>query len=285
MDTSRPAKDGFSLEATAALTAGALGFMPRLLVLTTLPHSRPAGHRLERVNGRHSLRMWAPRRIGLPFGSYPRLLLAWLTTEAVRTKSPEIHLGTTPNDLARKLGLSTISGTRGTAHRLENQLRRLLSTRLDWKSSLGLHPTLSGSGLVTSDYPSPLRLARELIQRRPPWRFEVVLGSDFFHEITRSAVPVDLRAVRQLQRSPLAIDLYIWLTYRMSYLRKPTLVPSEGLQAQFGASYARLRDFRRNTLAYLQAVLRVYPAVRIGQVDTGLRLYPSQPHVQARSFR
>jgi hypothetical protein len=38
-------------------------------------------------------------------------------------------------------------------------------------------------------------------------------------------------------------------------------------------------------LAYLQAVLRVYPAVRIGQVDTGLRLYPSQPHVQARSFR
>jgi len=173
------------------------------------PALRPESHQFERANGRYSLRMSAPRHVGLPYGSYPRLLLVYLTTEAVRTKNPKIVLGRAPNDLARNLGLSTISGPRGTAHRLENQLRRLLSTRLDWKSSLGLHPTLSGSGLVTSDYPSPLRLARELIQRRPPWRFEVVLGSDFFHEITRSAVPVDLRAVRQLQRSPLAIDLYI----------------------------------------------------------------------------
>ena len=67
--------------------------MPRLFVLTTLPHSRPDSHRFERVNGRHSVGMSAPRRVGLPYGSYPRLLLAYLTTEAVRTKSPEIQSG------------------------------------------------------------------------------------------------------------------------------------------------------------------------------------------------
>jgi len=96
---------------------------------------------------------------------------------------------------------------------------------------------------------------------------------------------MDLRAIRQLQRSPLAIDLYVWLTYRMSYLKKPTLVPWEGLQNQFGADYARPRDFRRKTLAHLQDVLRVYPAVRVGQADAGLRLYPSPPHVQARPHK
>ena len=83
-----PAEDLLSLESEGALSAGALGFMPRLLVLTTLPHRRPERHRFERVNGRHSLRLSAPRRVGLPYGSYSRLLLAWLTTEAVRTKNP-----------------------------------------------------------------------------------------------------------------------------------------------------------------------------------------------------
>jgi len=140
-----PAEDLLCLESEDALTAGTLGFMPRILVLTTLPHRRPEGYRFERVNGRHSLRMRAPRRIGLPYGSYPRLLLLYLATEAVRTKSPEIHLGASPNDLARQLSLSTISGPRGTAKRLEDRLGRLLSTRLDWKTSLGLCPEASGS--------------------------------------------------------------------------------------------------------------------------------------------
>jgi len=268
-----------SLESSDALTAGALGFMPRLLVLPTLPHRRPERHRFERVNGRHSLRLSAPRRVGLPYGSYSRLLLAYLTTEAVRTKSPEIDLGSTPNDLARKLGLSTISGPRGTAHRLEDQLHRLLSTRLDWKTSLGLHPTSSRSGFVAANQSSWLKLAREVLQRRPAWHSKIVLGQDFFQEITRSAVPVDLRAIRQLQRSPLAIDLYVWLTYRMSYLRKPTLIPWKSLQAQFGAAYARPRDFRRKVLARLEAVLSAYPTIRIGEDAIGLRLYPSAPHV------
>ena len=98
----------------------------------------------------------------------------------------------------------------------------------------------------------------------------------------RSAVPVDLRAIRHLRGSPLAIDLYVWLTYRMSYLKKPTLIPWESLQAQFGATYARPRDFRRKALVHLEAVLRVYPTVRIARTGSGLRLHPSPPHVARR---
>ena len=71
----------------------------------------------------------------------------------------------------------------------------------------------------------------------------------------------------------------------MSYLRKPTVVPWEGLQNQFGADYARPREFRRKVLTQLQEVLRLYPTVRVSQTDTGLRLYPSPPHVQGRVRR
>ena len=202
-----PSEDLFSLESTNALTAGALGFMPRVLVFTTLPHRRPESHRFERVNGRHTLRMIAPRRVGLPYGSYPRLLLSWLTTEAVRTKSPEIQLGATPNDLARKLGLSTISGPRGTAHRLKGQLRRLLHMRLSWQTTADLHRKSSRYGSVNLEYASWLRPARQVLPRRPAWRSRIVLGQDFFEEITRSAVPIDLRAIHHLKSSPMAIDL------------------------------------------------------------------------------
>ena len=278
-----PAENLSSLESKDALSAGALGFIPRILVLTTLPHRQPKSYRFERVNGRHSLRMRAPRRVGLPYGSYPRLLLAYLTTEAVRTKNREIQLGTTPNDLARNLGLSVTSGPRGTAIRLQEQLRRLLSIRLEWKTSVGLHPKSSSRGSVTLEDAPWQRLARDLVPMRPVWRSQIVLGQDFFQEITHSAVPVDLRAIRQLRRSPLAIDLYAWLTFRMSYLRKPTVIPWESLQSQFGADYARLRDFRRKALAHLTDVLRVYPTVRIARTGSGLRLHPSQPHVARRS--
>jgi len=93
---------------------------------------------------------------------------------------------------------------------------------------------------------------------------------------------MDLRAIRQLQRSPLAIDLYVWLTYRMSYLKKQTVVPWQGLQAQFGADYSRPRDFRRRVLRHLEFVVRAYPTVRLGSTDPGLRLYPSPPHVASQ---
>ncbi|MGB5296631.1 MAG: replication protein RepA [Thermoanaerobaculia bacterium] len=277
-----PAEDLLCLESEDTLTAGALGFMPRILVLTTLPHRRPEGHRFERVNGRHSLRIRVPGRVGLPYGTYPRLILAYLTTEAVRTKNPEIHLGATPNDLARNLELSTISGPRGTAQRLEDQLRRLLSMRLHWKTSLGLHPTTSGSSFVGARRPGFLNLARELFSGRLEWRPEIVLSQNFFEEIAHSAVPIDLRALRSLKASPLAMDLYVWLTYRMSYLKKLTVIPWASLQSQFGADYARPRDFRRKVLAHLTNVFRVYPAVRVGHTDAGLRLYPSPPHIRTR---
>ena len=270
-------------ESEDALTAGTLGFMPRILVLTTLPHRRPEIQRFERVNGRHALRISAPRNVGLPYGSYPRLLLAYLTTEAVRTKRLEIDLGATPNALARKLGLSTISGPRGTVPRLQEQLRRLLHMRLEWQSSIGLAPRSSSSASVTVGGAQWFEPLRRLLPRRPTWRSRIVLSHDFFDEITTSAVPVDLRAVRHLQRSPLAIDLYVWLTYRMSYLRKPTLVPWQGLRNQFGADYARSRDFRTGLCARLPGIVEVYPTVRLRRASSGLWLLPSPPHVGPRS--
>ena len=263
--------------------ARVVGFMPRILVLTTLPHSRPESHCFERTNGRYSLRLEARRSIGLPYGLYPRLILIYLTTQAVCTKSPEIDLGRTPNDLARKLGLAPISGPRGTSRRLHDQLHRLVSTRFRWQYSKDFRTQESGCCLITSSDLTFWRLTQSLLQTRPKWGSKITLSRDFFQEITHSAVPVDLRAIELLKSSPLAIDIYIWLTYRMSYLRRPCTIPWNALENQFGATYARCRDFRRSFCTHLHEVVAVYTAVRLRQTDTGLLLYPSPPHVQARA--
>ena len=71
-----------------------LGFMARLLALCSLPRTNP-GNRKEykRVNGPYTLYMIAGGGCKLPFGNFPRLLLAWISTEAVRTQSRELVLG------------------------------------------------------------------------------------------------------------------------------------------------------------------------------------------------
>ena len=257
--TAWPAKLAVRGSSKSAHETRSLGYMPRILVLTTLPHSRPTTNRFERINGRYSLRLEARRSIGLPYGVYPRLILIYLTTQAVCAKSPEIDLGRTPNDLARRLGLAPISGPRGTSKRLHDQLHRLLSTRFRWQHTKDFRTQESAGGLITSSDPT-LELLKGCFQRlQPTWNPELVLSRQFFQEITRSAVPVDLRAIELLKSSPLAIDIYIWLTYRMSYLRRPCLIPWKALELQFGATYSRSRDFRRSLCTHLREVVGVYP--------------------------
>ena len=258
-----------------------MGFMARILVQATLPHRRPSTHDFRRVNGHFSLCMQAPPDIGLPYGSYPRLILAWLNTEALRTKSPELHLGPTFSSFIYKLDLTPVTGKRGTSRRLRDQLHRLFSTSIRCTYSNEERGRVDGLGYA---------IAREHHLWWSPhdpaestkWKSTVTLSADFFQEITTHAVPVDLRALRALKGSPLALDIYSWLTYRVSYLRRPTMVPWESLRAQFGSDYSRLRDFKRYFLTYLAAVLSVYPRARVRRHAHGLLLQPSPSHIPPR---
>src|SRR4029450_1558331 len=92
---SKPNAESMDREGEEAKRAGALGYMARAMVQATMPHRKPAESFFERTNGAFTLTMMAPPKVGLPYGSMPRLLMAWLTTEAVRTKSRELILGDT----------------------------------------------------------------------------------------------------------------------------------------------------------------------------------------------
>jgi hypothetical protein len=113
----------------------------------------------------------------------------------------------------------------------------------------------------------------------PLWASSIVLSERFFESVISAPVPVDMRALRALRGSPLRLDIYTWLTHRMSYLRRPTTVPWQALAVQFGGDYAQLRQFKAVFLKQLDKVRAVYPFAQVHQADHGLLLLPSRPHV------
>ncbi len=97
-------REALEIELEEAHGAGAIGFLTRILVQATLPHRRSSAHEFVRSNGRFTLHLQAPSSVGLPYGAYPRLVLAWLNTEAVCTRSRRLQLGPTFTDFMAKLG-------------------------------------------------------------------------------------------------------------------------------------------------------------------------------------
>jgi hypothetical protein len=89
-----------------------------------------------------------------------------------------------------------------------------------------------------------------------------------------------MRCVKLLRKSPLALDIYTWLTYRFSYLRRPTEVPWEALALQFGSEYKDMFHFRASFKEALARVLMVYQRARIGEGNYGLQLFPSRTSVR-----
>jgi hypothetical protein len=81
----------------------------------------------------------------------------------------------------------------------------------------------------------------------------------------------------------MAIDLYIWLAYRLHVLSSPLSVTWLALHGQFGEGYKEVRFFRRDVLPSLRLALAVYPEARV-EIDEkkGLTLLPSRPPVPER---
>jgi len=123
-------QEALSIEAEAAQEAGALGFMARAMVQATLPHRQVAGNEFSRSNGNYTLSILAPSAVGLPYGSIPRLLLAWISTEAVKTQSREIELGDSLSGFMRQLDMVPTGGRWGSVTRLKQQTKRLFASTI-----------------------------------------------------------------------------------------------------------------------------------------------------------
>ena len=109
------------------------------------------------------------------------------------------------------------------------------------------------------------------------WGNSVRLSSAFVQSVLTAKIPTDMRALKLLSEKggPLAMDIYLWLSYRLFVARRPTLVPWEALQAQFGSQTVSKRKFKQSFTSKLILISLVYPEAVFKEVDKGLMLYPS----------
>lgn len=279
--------EAVAMEEEAAKEAGTLGYMARALVQATLPHRDPGlvpvwGRR----NGNFSLviqpgmdlgKKGEAINFGIPYGSKPRLILAWITTEAVRTKERTLVLGDSLSHFMTDLGLVKMTGGKnGSITALKDQMKRLFTAKI------ACHYTdkdrdAGKSFQIADEYDlwwNPQNPAQGGL-----WQSTVSLSETFFKEVTEKPIPIDMRALKALKRSPMALDLYCWLTYRLSYVKTPTMIPWVLLQEQFGADYNREDNFKAAFLDAMKKVQMFYPEARVQPRGVGFQLLPSKIHI------
>ena len=258
-----------------------LGFMARTMALCSLPRTNP-GDRLRyvRCNGPYTLVMNAGGLHKLPFGNLPRLLMAWVSTEAVRTQSRELVLGDSLSEFMRTLGIYSSSG--GTQTRLRNQMKRLFgcSVSLIYQDE---HGEARVSSLVAD------RAEFWWDERKPDdrslWDSKIRLGEDLFNEIIQHPVPIDMNTLAALKRSPLGLDFYLWLNYRNFALCAPLRLSWRALYRQFGADPAKANDklivnaFRTDSLRELKKIKIAWPELNYTTAKGVLILSPSKPAI------
>jgi hypothetical protein len=270
-------EEALALEAEEAQAAGALGFMARALVQATMPHRKPAQPFFERTNGAFTLTIIAPPKVGLPYGSVPRLLLAWLTTEAVRTRSRELVLGDSLSGFMRQLDMVPTGGRWGSIKRLRAQCHRLFTSTVSCLYQGDARGVAGGGFFIADKY--VLWWDPKSQEQTELFGSSVTLSEPFYREIIARPVPIDLRVLKMLSKSPMQLDIYVWLTYRMSYLRHDTTIPWLALRAQFGSDYRLTHDFKNAFVRHLKRVLAVYREARVAPAEAGLLLRPSPPHM------
>lgn len=264
------------IEELAAKEAGTLGFMARAMVQATMPHRDPKTSVFERVNGHYHLTMMAPPSIGLPYGSIPRLLMCWITTEATRTKDRTLILGETLSSFMRELDMIPTGGRWGTITRLRDQMKRLFACSTSCFYSDKGNWSMQNINIVSK---AQLWWDPQQPDQAGLWQSSLQLNEDFFREVVEHPIPIDTRVLKALKRSPMALDIYCWMTYRLSYLKTPTVIPWPLLQNQFGTGYDRIDNFKAAFIEALKKVVVMYPEAKVQPVGEGLQLRPSPVHI------
>lgn len=290
-----------ALQQIAEDQAQDMGFMTRMLTLCSLPRTDP-GDRLQYVrrNGPYKLVMIAGGDNKLPFGNLPRLLLAWICTEAKSNndRNPDdpdkrkLYLGRSLSAFMQQLGIQSDSGgERGDRTRLRKQIDRLFNAHMDMIYEDDRIKVATGGRIATKtvlwwDYHSP--------DQTTLWKSWIEISHELFDEIVTHPVPLDMNILKTLRRSSLGLDLYMWLSYKTYSLyskkQKPEKLAWQRLYMQFGADPSKVddkdivNDFRKDIIRELKKLKLAWPALNYATPKGCLEIRPCPPSISPQAI-
>lgn len=214
--------------------------------------------------------------LAVPSGSFARLLLVELQSAALEKASREVDLEVSASALVARLGLARGGPTNG---KVAAQLERIATCNMDFafgtdKRGVVVNQRLVDAYEYVAEPDRRTRASLRLVRR-------LALSEPFYQELRRHPVLVDKRAIQDLASSPMAIDLYLWLAYRLHALEDDVEIGWVRLKSQFGSGVRLLKNFKTQLLPPLYQALAAYPGAKVTVTDRGVLLRRSASPIAA----
>ncbi len=263
-------------------------FLHAVMCQVSLPRRHVDATSFERTNGLSSIliesgKLWHPSGQWidqpLPSGAKPRLILTYISSQAVKNKKRTIEIGHSTREFLQTLGLDLSGHEYG---RFQKQMKALAACR----TTIGIANGTKSLTINTQPIEKFEAWCSPTDNQRTLWPGTIELSEPFFNSLMTHAVPLDKQAIGALKHSALCLDIYAWLAHRLHRIPKKNdlLLTWLQLKNQFGQEYKHQGSFNRKFINSLKQVLSVYPNARIENVDNGLLLKNSLPPVQKTKF-
>jgi hypothetical protein len=109
------------------------------------------------------------------------------------------------------------------------------------------------------------------------------LSEGFFEQLQKHPIPIEEAAVKQIANNSMALDVYVWLSYRLHSLKEDRPISWKALHAQFGRGISRMDHFKQQFRETLELATAVYPEANVTvEGSSGIVLKPSRPPVASR---
>ena len=269
-----------------------ISYQHTVLCQTSLPYRNPGEKILEweREQGLVSLLVQAGKaknpdtrkwvQLGLPFGPKPRLILAHLNAQAIKTGSPVIEMEDSLTAFVKRIQGRSPTGPE--FRKFKDHLGRLSAATIRMAVSTDEHALQVNSQIVDAfDLWFPKKEGQRVL-----WPSTIHLNERYFSSLQNHAVPLDERALSALGHSSMALDIYCWLAQRLHRIpeNRPQFITWAAIKEQFGQGYKEMKFFRRTFRIALKQVLIQYQAASIEDDHRGLTLRNSLPPVPKRLF-
>ena len=217
---------------------------------------------------------------GVPYGRHARLIMIYIMTEAVRTRTREIYLGSSFSNWLRRMGITNTSsgGKRGTRTSVQDQIDRILNCQwtIRWDDDVVAAgkikrtdsrklaaPQQSMRAFAVND----MRIVNQYAGLRTgegTFVSHFVLSEEFYNELLKHSVPFNERAIVALKDSATKLDLYTWLAYRLPRIPQGTEVRLSwhDLAKHLGNQSSTMTKFRQSVRAAWEEVSGVYQQAR-----------------------
>ena len=283
------------------LQAQDVGYTSKLFVQALFPYRNPDSNERRITTAEGTISVYSPN--GLPYGKYPRLIMAYIITRAVANagrlkegkitheEARRIPLGHSMSHFLQAIGVTGrgTGGVHGNLSKIRDQLLRLASSAITVQSDDGVHARGRNTQIL-EDW-------NLWFDPRDPnqgsfMESELVLTPQFFKHIAESPIPIDLNVLRELNK-PRAMDIYIWLTVKQYWLAKNNREAYTFTWDMIAANFAtseitsttQMRDFRRRTKEAIEEVSKVWPNSGIEANTDGVTVTRTAPSVQQKPPR